>query len=43
MAQLIAAGVDVNLADADGVTPLTHARQRGYAAMVAMLEKAGAR
>jgi ankyrin repeat protein len=43
MAQLIAAGVDVNLADADGVTPLTHARQRGYAEMVAMLEKAGAR
>jgi ankyrin repeat protein len=43
MAQLIAAGVDVNLADADGVTPLTHARQRGYAEMAAILEKAGAR
>lgn len=43
MAQLIAAGVDVNLPDAGGVTPLTHAKQRGYQAMVAMLEKAGAR
>lgn len=43
LAQLIAAGADVNLADAQGVSPLTHARQRGYAEMVRMLEKAGAR
>jgi len=43
LAQLIAAGADVNLADGEGVTPLTHARQRGYAEMVQMLEKAGAR
>ncbi len=43
MAQLIAAGADVNLADGEGVSPLTHARQRGYAEMVRMLEKAGAR
>lgn len=43
MAQLIAAGVNVSLPDADGVTPLSHAKQRGYAEMVAMLEKAGAK
>lgn len=43
LAQLIAAGADVNIADGEGVSPLAHARQRGYAAMLAMLEKAGAR
>lgn len=43
MAQLIAAGADVNLADGEGVPPLAHARQRGYAGMVEMLERAGAR
>ncbi len=43
MRQLIAAGADVNLADGEGVTPLAHARQRGYAEMTAMLEQAGAR
>jgi uncharacterized protein len=43
LAQLIAAGADVNLADGEGVSPLTHARQRGYAEMIQMLEKAGAR
>ena len=42
LAQLIAAGADVSLADLDGVTPLAHARQRNYAEMVEMLEKAGA-
>jgi uncharacterized protein len=40
--QLIAAGANVNLADADGVTPLAHARQRGYTEMVSILDKAGA-
>ncbi len=40
---LIEAGADVNLADNDGVTPLRHARSRGYAPMVALLEKAGAK
>jgi uncharacterized protein len=43
LAQLITAGADVNLADGGGVSPLTHARQRGYAEMVQMLEKAGGR
>ncbi|WP_373503288.1 ankyrin repeat domain-containing protein [Aestuariivirga sp.] len=41
--QLIAAGANVNLADGEGVSPLTHAKQRGYAEMVTMLEKAGAK
>jgi len=43
LAQLIAAGADVNVADGESVSPLTHARQRGYAEMVQMLETAGAR
>ncbi len=41
--QLIAAGANVNIADAEGVSPLTHAKQRGYAEMIKMLEKAGAK
>ena len=41
--QLIAAGAGVNIADGEGVSPLAHARQRGYAEMAAMLEKAGAK
>ncbi|QMV71657.1 ankyrin repeat domain-containing protein [Comamonas piscis] len=40
---LIDAKADVNLADKEGVTPLAHARQRGYSAMVEMLTAAGAR
>ncbi len=28
LAQLIAAGANVNIADAEGVSPLTHAKQR---------------
>jgi ankyrin repeat protein len=40
---LISAGADVNIADRQGVTPLRHARQRGYVAMVKILEAAGAR
>jgi ankyrin repeat protein len=40
---LVAAGANVNLADKTGVTPLALARQRGYSAMVAILERAGAR
>lgn len=40
---LIDAGADVNLADRAGVTPLRHARTRGYAAIAERLEAAGAR
>ncbi len=40
---LIAAGANVNLADRDGVTPLAHARRRGFAAVGRILETAGAR
>lgn len=40
---LVAAGANVNLPDRDGVTPLFHARQRGYTEMVRILEGAGAR
>ena len=40
---LVAAGANVNIPDRDGVTALAHARQRGYAAMVRILEAAGAR
>lgn len=36
---LLDAGARRDLADRQGRTPLDHARQRGYAAMVAMLEK----
>jgi ankyrin repeat protein len=40
---LIAAGADLKLADRHGNTPLQLARSRGYAEMVRMLERAGAR
>ena len=40
---LVAAGANVNLADRDGVSPLAHARQRGYAEISRILEAAGAR
>lgn len=40
---LVAAEVNVNLADDDGVTPLAHARRRGFAAMARILEAAGGR
>ncbi|CAM3337969.1 hypothetical protein SAMN04488021_14915 [Paracoccus aminovorans] len=40
---LVKAGADAGLADRDGVTPLQHARQRGYARIAAILEQAGAR
>ncbi len=40
---LVEAGADVNLADANGVTPLAHARQLGHQQMVEILEQVGAR
>jgi len=40
---LTAAGANVNLADRDGVTPLAHARRRGFATIARILETAGAR
>jgi ankyrin repeat protein len=43
VAALIKAGADVDLADKDKVRPLQHAKQRGYAKIVALLEAAGAR
>ncbi len=39
---LIDAGADLNLADKDGVTPLQHARERGYDEIARMLQAAGA-
>ena len=40
---LIEHGADVDLADRDGVTPLAHARARGYRPIEALLTAAGAR
>jgi ankyrin repeat protein len=40
---LVAAGANVNIPDRTGVTPLAHARGRGYKEMAAILERAGAR
>jgi ankyrin repeat protein len=40
---LLAHGADAGIADRDGVTPLAHARQRGYAGIVRLLEQAGVR
>ena len=40
---LVEAGADVNIADRQRISPLQHARQRGYAEMARILEAAGAR
>lgn len=40
---LVDAGADPSLADKAGVTPLQHARSRGYAEIAKILEAAGAR
>jgi ankyrin repeat protein len=40
---LVKAGANINLADRSGATPLTLAKRRGFAEMVAILEKAGGR
>lgn len=39
---LLEAGADPELADGDGVTPLAHARQRGYAGIETLLRQHGA-
>lgn len=40
---LMKAGADMNLPDGDGITPLQHARNKGFTPIVHMLESAGAR
>src|SRR3954468_3067350 len=40
---LVKAGANVNIADRQGVTPLGHAKSRGYGELVRILEAAGAR
>jgi uncharacterized protein len=40
---LVESGADVNLADSNGITPLAHARQRGYQQIIEILAAAGAR
>ncbi|GII93375.1 ankyrin repeat domain-containing protein [Sinosporangium siamense] len=40
---LIEAGADVNLADADGVTPLTRAEEKGFGEIAELLRAAGGR
>lgn len=38
---LVEAGASVKIADREGITPLKHAKQRGFAAMVRILEARG--
>jgi uncharacterized protein len=40
---LVEAGADVNIADRQNITPLQHARRRGYVEMARILENAGGR
>jgi ankyrin repeat protein len=40
---LVSHGANPTLADRDGITPLQHARRRGYATIASILERAGAR
>ncbi|NQX42455.1 ankyrin repeat domain-containing protein [Pedobacter steynii] len=40
---LVDAGSDVNIADKDGVTALTHARQKNFKEIVSIIEKAGSK
>jgi ankyrin repeat protein len=40
---LVEAGADVNLADGQGVSPLTHAQQQDYQEIITILQSAGAR
>lgn len=43
MRLLLAHGANVNIADREGVSPLAHARRRGYSEMVKLLERASAK
>lgn len=43
MRALVEAGANLALTDRQGVTPLQHARARGYAALTDTLERTGAR
>jgi uncharacterized protein len=43
VAALVQAGAKLNLADRQGLTPLAHARAKGYAEMIRILEAAGAK
>lgn len=40
---VLAAGADPNIADKDGVSPLTHARQKGQSEVARLIEAAGGR
>jgi uncharacterized protein len=40
---LVDSGADVNLADKDRVTPLAHAKSKGYADIIKILENSGAK
>jgi hypothetical protein len=40
---LVEAEAEVNLADGEGVTPLAHARRRGYDEIAAILQRSGGR
>jgi len=40
---LVEAGANVNIADRERVTPLQHAKRRGFAGMVRILEARGGR
>ena len=40
--RLVDGGVDVSIADTDGVTPLEHAERAGYSQIAAILKRAGA-
>lgn len=40
---LVKAGANLNIADRQGITPLGHAKSRGYGEMVRILEAAGAK
>ena len=38
---LVAASADVNLPDKDGITPLAHAKNRGFSEIIGILENSG--